>query len=287
LEEAASLSRKFATTLCKRSKVSIEDCSYYHGGWATLRAFGVITGATTEADFLVKQFKIIARSKENKKILICGAADHAILQIVLAGYSRIKSAIPKITVLDTCATTLLLNCWYAEKMGIQIETIHSNLFDCSLSEEFDAITTHGFFTMIPQERHLDIITKWRDLLRPGGRVIFAQNWRPPISSVSPMKFNQNQISDFVELVKNTWKSNSDLQSTISMPEIEQIALKFAKGKTVHQSPTADMLSDMLKEVGFKFVNVEAINREVLPYRSSNPPGVDKQSFSLRVFATRP
>ena len=138
LEEAARLARDEAPSLC-RADAAGGTCAWHHGLWPTLRLLGLVTEPALHGEFL--RGALAAVAGKAPRVLLSGAADHALLAQVLAAFA---SRTLRITVLDICETPLLLNRWYAGRAGVAIETCRSDILDYAAPRAFDAICTHAF-----------------------------------------------------------------------------------------------------------------------------------------------
>lgn len=166
LEEAARLAREKAPSLCA-------GCDWNHGLWPTLRLLGLVTEPALHGEFLRPALAAVPGAAP--RVLLSGAADHALLAQVLAAYAGRS---PRITVLDICETPLMLNRWYAERRGVRIETQRSDILDYEAAGAFDVVCTHAFLGNFDPPKRAALMRKWHSLLQPGGKVITVNRLRP-------------------------------------------------------------------------------------------------------------
>ncbi|HUJ85933.1 MAG TPA: class I SAM-dependent methyltransferase [Burkholderiales bacterium] len=174
LAESAPLARRLAPRLCRVDPGAGTSCAWNHGLWQTLRLLGLATTPALHAEFFRAALGSLPQQQAPLSLLISGSADYSMLAVALGAVGA--DAEP--TVLDICDTPLMLNRWYAERVGRPIETCRSDIFDYAPARRFDAICTHAFLGMFPSERRPALIAKWRELLRPGGAAITVNRLRP-------------------------------------------------------------------------------------------------------------
>jgi hypothetical protein len=111
------------------------------------------------------------------RILISGASDFGICEVVRAALPGELSA-AALTVVDRCNTPLLINRWYAEQVGVGIETIQADILEFTPPAPYDVICAHAFIDQLPSAQWRQLVGCWRDLLRPGGMVITLNRLQP-------------------------------------------------------------------------------------------------------------
>ncbi len=165
IDECAELARGMATTRCRRDPRTGESCAWYHGLWSDLRAVGLGSRVSYQADFLGRIVPLVTRQRP--RVLVAGAADHAILAHVLAACDAHAIA-PQVTILDRCETPLRLNEWYATRVGRSIATRHADMFEHRPSDPYDLIVAHSFIGYFPPERRQSLFLHWSAMLAPSG-----------------------------------------------------------------------------------------------------------------------
>jgi SAM-dependent methyltransferase len=149
------------------------ECGWYHASLPTLRLLGVFDSPGSDDDFLLPAFSAeLARGAT--RILVSGCADAAML-------ARIAACLPaggehEIVVLDRCRTPLELCRDYADRHGLAIQTVRSDILDYQ-AEPFDLVCTHSFLSFFDGAGRDRLARVWWRLLRPGGCAITAQRVR--------------------------------------------------------------------------------------------------------------
>jgi SAM-dependent methyltransferase len=177
LLESAPLARRLAPRLCHKDSVTGESCAWIHGFWQYLRLFGLASTPDHHVEFFVHAMKGVTEKADTPRVLVSGAADYAMLALVIEAY-RERNIPPHVTVVDRCETPLMLNRWHAERAALEITTRRCDIFEYGESDPFDVLCTHSFFSEFPPEQRPAILMKWRQLLRPGGAAIFVNRVRP-------------------------------------------------------------------------------------------------------------
>src|SRR5882672_2854991 len=126
LLESAPLAWRLAPQLCNRDTGNGEDCSAMHGAWQYLRALGLVGSIDQRADFYREALAPVAEAATTPSILVCGAADYAMLAQIVAAF-RGRNVEPDVTVIDLCETPLMLNRWYADRAACRIKTVREDV----------------------------------------------------------------------------------------------------------------------------------------------------------------
>jgi hypothetical protein len=281
LPEAARLTREWAHALCVPSQVRHEGCADYHAAWTTLRLIGAITGARTDKDFFHAQFTQLAINKPNARVLIAGTADHAVLHMLLEAFSA-TGAHPEVTIVDSCATTLSLNQWYAQQVGAKVTCVQVDLREINLPNRFDLITTHSVFSFMSMAEVTSALCSWRNHLAEGGGLKFVQAIRPELEERSRMVFDKVEEADFVVRAEQRWAERGPFPG-LELGVVRRLAQKFAHHKRGYVVTSAQQILDASSAAGLVVREATEVDRHQLGYRSSAPAAIDR-AFSLRVVA---
>jgi SAM-dependent methyltransferase len=173
LEESALLAWETAPKMCRRIVGTGSTCAWYHGIWPYLRRLKIISAVDNDRGFFFDAYNGLARTGGYRRLLVAGAADHAMLAHLANAFRR-AGITPRITVADICATPLLLNEWYAKKISLPIRVRRTSVFEYEPERPFDLLCTHSFMWHIPENRRTELMRKWWDLVRPGGRIVISQ-----------------------------------------------------------------------------------------------------------------
>jgi hypothetical protein len=166
LAASAPLQRENAKRHCAGGYLDDRSCEWYHGPWQYLRLLGMVMTPDVHADFFHCELKAALRSGP-RRILICGAADYAMLSHVSFA-SAAEGGIHETTVVDICPTPLLSCAWYAQRYNLAINTIRSDVFDSQFRDgSFDVVATDAMLTRFSRLQRAALVSEW-------GRV---NNWR--------------------------------------------------------------------------------------------------------------
>jgi SAM-dependent methyltransferase len=239
LEQAAALAREQAPQLCRRDPQTGQSCDWHHGLWPALRLLGLATAPALHGAFL--RGALAAIPAASPRILLSGTADHALLAQLLATFgARPFDAV----VLDLCETPLMLNRWFAERAGIAIETRQSNILEFDDPRPFDAVCTHAFLGNFDQAQRVELVAKWRALLRPGGRVITVNRLRPG-SAPQWIAFSTDQLWAFRDRVAEAAKAQG-----LQLPRLGRAAEAYAGRRAVFPLESAVALRELFEQGGF-------------------------------------
>lgn len=239
LEEAARLAREQAPALCRRDAATRASCDWHHGLWPTLRLLGLATAPALHGEFLRTALAGVAG--ERPRLLISGAADHALLAQALAAFG---ARTPDITVLDICDTPLLLNRWYAQRRGTNLATRRANILDCQDDTPFDAICTHAFLGNFDAAQRAALAARWHALLRPGGKVITVNRLRPG-SDAQWIAFSVDQVWAYRARVEEAARARA-----LQVPGLARAAEKYAARQAIFPLRSTTELRTLFERAGF-------------------------------------
>ncbi len=196
LPESAPLALERAAGLCRRGSGGGEDCDWYHGVWQYFRILGVVATPWMQRHFYERVLGELAATGSHSRVLVSGTSDYAMLALVLHAYAR-HGVQPEVTVADRCETPLFLNRWYAERHGVRIATRAGDIL-AAAGGPHDVICTHSFLGNFPPQRRAELVSVWRKLLRPGGKLVTINRIRPDCSG--EVRFSAGQGEAFRERV---------------------------------------------------------------------------------------
>ncbi len=276
LEEAARLARAQAPALCRRDAATGTACDWHHGLWPTLRLLGLVTAPALHGDFLRAALAGIAGGRP--RVLLSGAADHALLAQVLAAFG---ARAPEVTVLDICATPLLLNRWYAERAGANIATVRSDVLDFSGQESFDVVCTHAFLGNFDAAQRTALAAKWHALLRPGGKVVTVNRLRPG-HEAQWIAFSVEQVWAYRARVEDAAQARA-----LQVPRLGKAAETYASRQTIFPLGSAAELRALFEGAGF---DIEQLTVSTLPAavreQPSAPTVPSRDSYALLIAVRR-
>ena len=190
LEESAGLARRLAAESCRVDPATGERCDWCHGFWQVLRLLKLNATPADQAALYREALRALDTGTRAPRILISASADYAMLRQVLAAFDG-AARLPEITVLDVCDTPLALNRWYAQRVGVEIVAVRSDILDYRAEAPFDAVCTHSFFGYFTPQSRPRLVETWHTLLRPGGIAVTVNRVRPEVGP-APVTFGAAQ-----------------------------------------------------------------------------------------------
>jgi SAM-dependent methyltransferase len=275
LEEAAALARAQAPQLCRRDAGTGHSCAWNHGLWPTLRLLGLVTEPALHGEFLRTALGEVAG--DAPRVLLSGAADHALLAQVLAAFA---GRTPRITVLDICETPLMLNRWYAERAGIAIDTHRSDILNFEVPQAFDAVCTHAFFGNFDQARRAALASKWHALLKPGGRAVTVNRLRPG-REPRWVAFSVDQVWAYRARVEEAAKARK-----LQDPNLARAAEVYAGRQAIFPLGTVEEVRELFGSAGFDIAHLTVAPIAVAAQQLVNAPTVPGADLYAHLIAVR-
>lgn len=280
LLESAPLARRLAAQLCKDPETG-RDCSPMHGVWQYLRLLGLVTTPADHRDFIKDAFAEAAPANEQIKVLISGAVDYSMQAHVLWACGLCR-ADPNITVVDVCDTPLWLNDWYARRLGRSIDGIRQDVRAYIADAPYDVVCTHSFLSQIPASDRPTLLARWRQLLRPGGRVITVNRIRAG-SDAGPFTYSDAQIKALREAVlvrAGQWHDRLDL----GPGELADNAVLYARQRRIFPVSSPDAIAALFTQAGFALDHLSSAAATPGPLHSS---AASTEAVYAKVVARRP
>lgn len=270
LAESAPLALTWATRHCVPHEPGGESCDWYHGAWQYLRLLEVITGIEAEAGFFLGAFRRLARAGGFERILVAGTADYGMLALVLAAF-RAENVVPRVSVMDRCATPLRLNQWYAERQGTTVTPIEKDVFEIEENASFDLLCTHSFLSSVAPERHEDLARRWNRLLRVGGRLVTSQSLRPAYVG-DHVRFTAAEATAFGAKVERAARAASCAPG-MSPEALGDLGARYARHKSGFVVRSPDRLAAALRSAGFDLDEFDQADEAThARHRAATPDG---------------
>lgn len=247
LAEAAILAWRLAPSLCRDTSGTTADCLAAHSIWPSLRLLGILGSIETRASHYQNAMRALAARTGVLRVLISGAADHAMLAYVIDA-CRGAGARCEITVLDLCETPLALSRWYAARVSFPVATTRHDILTFSPPHRFDAICTDSFIGRFPATAWPALFAKWRALLQPGGVVITVNALRgtdtPDIVTFSEEE--SRALGEGVLAMAPAFRN----ALAVGPLELAQRAEAYARHHVTHAVRSAEDIRSLFEGAGF-------------------------------------
>jgi SAM-dependent methyltransferase len=267
-----------APRLCANSGF---DCLNYHRIRPSLRQLGLSAEPEDQRSFLFPAL-VDALSAGGTRLLISGSADEAMAAMVFEAAEEAKK-IAEISVIDRCATPLALTEAFAQALGTAILTAQSDILEYETDHPFDLIVTHSFLGQFAPDARKQLMEKWFELLRPGGRVVTVARLRPSSEVRSFLGDAPIRLAD--EVRRRAFAHTDELGS--GPEELAQAALQYAQQRSrsfpIHSLEEAEQL---FKTAGFQLLHAAAIEATGR-VTGIEGPGLPRSGFYAELVALRP
>jgi hypothetical protein len=247
VHESAPLARWIAERLCRVDPRTGESCAWYHGFRQYLRALDLAITPAHHAAFLRDAFATAVARGGRARVLVSGAIDYSMFAHVLWA-CRQNGASADVTVLDICDTPLFLNLWYSRRVGNPVRTVRASILDHENAGGYDVICTNAFFGQFPPEQRLALMTRWRDLLAPRGKVITVAPFRPG-SGTGTVGFTQQEAKALRDAVLHA-AQQQDGKLDLDPEGLARLADAFAARMRVHPVRSLKEIADLFEQGGF-------------------------------------
>ncbi len=247
VHESAPLARWIAERLCHVDPKTGESCAWYHGFRQYLRALGLAITPAHHADFLRDTIAALAGAGQRVRVLVSGAIDYSMFAHVLWACGEC-GVFAEVTVVDVCETPLFLNLWYAQRIGVPVTTVRSNILAYEPAGCFDFICTNAFFGQFSPEQRPHLMARWHSLLAPDGRVITVAPIRPGSGS-GLVGFTPREARALRDAVH---QSACDLVDPLDLdPDaLAQLADAFTARMRVHPVRSLQEIEALFEHAGF-------------------------------------
>ena len=231
-----------ATRLC-RERDPIGVCFKYHRMWNYLRRLGRGDVWRYPGHFL-DSFREFARDGQSQRVLVSGCSDYSLLAHILHGY-RAEGVEPDVAISDICEAPLFINRWYAERHNASIRTVACDILDYPGDATLDVITTDNFIRLIPPNDRSLLLSKWRDLLRPGGKFVATQ-----YIALGPI-FRDEMVKAVRARTLELAQANPSVIDIAPEAVADYAAEYYAAASPSHLLPSLDELRQLFEDNGFR------------------------------------
>ena len=275
----AELARALAGDLCAAT-----GCAWYHGTWPSLRALGLVATPYRHRELFER---VLARAAVSGRddVLVCGAADAAMVEVVLGASAP---AAPRSTVLDRCATPVRVATEAAARAGVIVEPWVADIVDADRPAAFDVVCTHGLLPLQPAAARPRVIQRWADLLRPGGVAVTTSSIAGP-EVTDPSMYAPDAVDAFAERARAAFTA-ADAEVAAGLPfsgpdDIADAAREWAARAVVHPVHDPDELVGAFVAAGFT-VEVEVRTIEGSVGRAASGPWSARSTRYAEIVATK-
>lgn len=248
-------------------------CAWYHGVWPTLRSLGLVATPYRHLDFFDRELGAAAEARR-RRVLVTGAADAAMAEVVLGAYAS-RGSMPALTVLDRCATPVHVVGEWALRAGTTVDGLVGDVLDPTLEvDEHDVVCTHGLFALVEVDRRAELAVRWARCLRPGG-VLVTTSSVAAADTPDPDGFSAEAVERFEERVRDSGAA----------PEVVAAARRWAEGAHVHPVRDPGDVEAVLRSAGLEpRISLRQVDG-MLGRHEGGPTGA-RSAVYLEIVATR-
>lgn len=250
LEESAPIAARLAESCCDRRNPE-ESCLLYHSAWQYFRLIGLISTIATDDDFLLPRLESLARTGKHDRVLISGSADYGMLARVIHAWRRAGRE-PDITLVDLCRTPLELNRWLAQRERVQLNTVQGDIRNYECDRPFDLVCTHSFIGQFKDQRRV-LTAAWRNLLRPGGRIVTSARVRPGCTGV--VRFGADEVEAFATRARQLATASPSLDAPMAA-RVTESARRYAERKQRFPVASLEELRAYFEDSGLHIETVD-------------------------------
>jgi SAM-dependent methyltransferase len=247
------------------------SCENFHLLWPYLRLVKA-SGGDVDEPFFRNDLKRLL-SGRGQKVLIAGAADTGVLAVV----ARAARSGTGIVVLDRCETPLELCRRFAGHWSLPVETLHMDLIELDVGPTFDVVIAHSLLQYIPADRRVDVLSRLRQSLRPGGRLLLVFRTSARIEGSLLQEYRETYSQSLIARVE---------EMNIPLPErredfrrrVDEYSEERRTREGAHQNRTD--VEQLIEAAGFLIEELTSIEANVsAPFRQFTAK-INKQRFLM-------
>lgn len=190
---SADLMHGVAAVMCSGDHIDRSSCAWYHGAWQYMRVMNLVSTPTWHSEFYTRELSAAISRRESVRAIITGTADYSLLAYLLACDPDGRA---EVDVLDLCATPLFACRWYAKRQRRRIGMLEADLMGLNGCDgRYDLLCSDAFLTRFSGEEVRNVLAKWSELLKPGGRVVTTVRMHP---LSPPVREPMEAVRDFRE-----------------------------------------------------------------------------------------
>lgn len=194
-----------------------------------MRKIDLVSTPFWHRNFYLRNIRKVLNGNERLRVLICGAADHAMLSV--AHHALQENAI--FYMIDLCPTPLTLSQLYALQNNL---TFIGKMMDARRlefpNEYFDIIVTDAFLTRFDRNDQKRIISEWYRVLKKNGVVITTVRigkGRFKAGLKERIKYSLRAFlkSKSLKCLIKAWKYSKEIRSNpLSLKDIRNLFSRF-------------------------------------------------------------
>lgn len=287
LAQSSRWSGQLAEHVCNVSEAGA-SCADFHAPWQALRKLGLAAGPERHEAFFQEEFARLSDAG-NRKVLIAGSADYGMLETVHQAFGTHPL---EPTVIDLCATPLMLCAWYGAKVGLPVRTILGDLNEPDMGMPIatsspsahggvDLIATHSLLRYFDSTSRQRLLYNWYHQLRPGGSVVTVT--RLTSSPESSSEVSEAQVNAFVE---RTLEAARQQGSAFAPEELRDWAARFVRFGHFHPTGSADEVRAAFEQAGLVVQRFDIRTLEGAVGPSAAAPGTAQGAEYAEIVAVR-
>ena len=208
--------------------------------------------------------------------------------VVLAAYLPTDAPVT-VTAVDLCETPLQLCRWYGDRLSLTVDTHACDILDFETPEPFDVICSHSFLGYFTPRERIHLLEKWRELLRPGGRIIGINRIRDA-DAPDVIVFTPEQARAFVERTARRAEERRHLLD-VSPDEVTEWARIYAERFRIRPVRSRGEVANLFTQAGMEVSFLDAGVLPGDPTGPTTPGGADLRAprghTPVRICVARP
>jgi O-methyltransferase involved in polyketide biosynthesis len=187
-------------------------------------------------------------------------------------------------VVDECDTPLFLNRWYAQRESASVECNRCDILEYAAGAPFDAVCTHSFLVQFSPEQRIRLLTKWRQLLRPGGAVITVTRVRAT-TGTERVGFSPEQAQSFrATVLRKTESMRALLQ--VDPAEMAHAAEIYMNGQRPWPVRSRGEIQQLFERCGFRVDELSDAPHAAATEQQPEGPAVPGSGERVQIIAVR-
>jgi len=274
--EPLAISAPFALEWAKASCVEVAahpSCEAYHGFWQYMRLMGLGKTLSGQSARYLSTLEQLAREWAGHpaagppQVLISGCADYSMLAHVLHACGRLDPPVA-VTVLDVCATPLLLNQWYARRTGVPIAVVRSDILQHHPAKAYDLIITSSFLGYFSPGVRPRMFQGFAAMLRAGGRLVLANRIRSG-SETDAVGFSAQQTDDFAARAAQLC-GTLPAAASLTPEDASRMARSYAQTFKSYPVSGEESLKSLARSSGLRWIDGRQVPSTMLQAQFNGP-----------------